>query len=112
MGGNLNTCWGSDKTLLTEDEAVATKAELKQNFELAGLTLTQAANDLGCTPNHIQAVLNLNSERIEEPWILRNYLMNQLLSKGIEPHPYSKLIGDPKRFAFLNDDFIKQGRLA
>ncbi|GEP25100.1 MAG: DUF2316 family protein [Lentilactobacillus diolivorans] len=97
---------------LTADEAAATRDELQKNFDLAGVSLERAAKDLHSTPEHIQAVLNLHPARIEEPWILRNYLFKQILAQEKEPYPFSKLIGDPKRFGFLNDQFIDQGQLA
>lgn len=98
--------------LLTGDEAAATKQELQSNFDLSGITLEMAAADLKSTPEHIQDVMNLTNCRVEEPWVLRNYLIKIILSQEKEPHSFSKLMGDPKRFNFLNNKFIDRGQLA
>ena len=98
--------------VLTGDEAAATKQELQGNFDLSGITLEMAAVDLKSTPEHIQDVMNLKNCRIEEPWVLRNYLIKIILLQEKEPYSFSKLIGNPKRFKFLNNQFIDRGELA
>lgn len=97
---------------LTGDEAAATKQELQSNFDLSGITLEMAAVDLKSTPEHIQDVLNLQNCRKEEPWVLRNYLIKLILLQEKEPRSFSKLMGDPKRFGFLNGQFIDREELA
>ncbi len=67
---------------LTIIERRNTKKELAANFNLAGVTLEQAAQDLATTPEHVEAVLQLQVDQIEEPWILRNYLNKQLAAQG------------------------------
>lgn len=97
---------------LTPDERAATINELSQNFDLAGVSLSQAADELHTTTDHLRQVLNLQVTRIEEPWILRNYLVSIILDQGKEPYPFSKLNGDPSRYPFLDDQFIQRGKLA
>lgn len=97
--------------VLTSDEAAAVKDELQGNFDLSGITLKMAAIDLKTTPEHIQDVLNLKNCRREEPWVLRNYLIQIVLLQEKEPYAFSKLIGNPKRFGFLNNQFIEKGEL-
>ena len=98
--------------VLTSDEAAATKQELQGNYELSGINLQMAAVDLKSTPEHIQDVLNLKNCQKEEPWILRNYLIKLILLQEKEPYSFSKLIGDPKRYQFLNSRLIDRGELA
>ncbi|MBZ2200600.1 MAG: DUF2316 family protein [Lentilactobacillus hilgardii] len=97
---------------LTADEAAATIEEFQQNFELAGVSLDTAAKDLHTSPLHLKQVMNLNVTRIEEPWILRNYLVKIILNHEKEPVPFSKLTGNPKRYRFLNNQYIEEGKLA
>lgn len=97
---------------LTEQETSETKAELQANFKLSGLTYEQAAVDLATTPEHIEAVLNLQVSRIEDPWILLRYLDRQLKAKGQTPVPYSRLNGSPMRHWFLNQGRIRRGLLS
>ncbi|MGF2385852.1 DUF2316 family protein [Lentilactobacillus otakiensis] len=98
--------------VLTGDEAAVIKQELQGNFDLSGITLAMAAVDLKSTPEHIQDVMNLKNCRKEEPWILRNYLIKIILFQEKEPYSFSKLMGNPKRFGFLNEQFIDRGELA
>ena len=65
---------------LTIIERRNTKKELAANFNLAGVTLEQAAQDLATTPEHVEAVLQLQVDQIEEPWILTS--TSNLLHKG------------------------------
>ncbi|MCH4170198.1 MAG: DUF2316 family protein [Lactobacillus sp.] len=97
---------------LTPEESQRTKAELNANYQLANLSLAQIAQDLQTTPAHVQEVLNLNVRRIEEPWILKHYLDTQIKAAGNQPLPYSRLVGSPAKYWFLNNRFIKKGLLA
>lgn len=96
---------------LTRQQEIATRDELKRNFELANIPLNQIASDLDSTPEHVQDVLELDADRIEEPWILKAYLDEKIITNGGQPLPYSALVGDPKRYWFLNNRFIRKGKL-
>ncbi len=97
---------------LTIKETQATKKELKANWELSKVTFERAAKDLHSSPEHVKEVLNLNPSRIEEPWVLRNYLNQLIIAKGNQPHAYSRLNGSPKVHWFLDNRFIEKGKLA
>ncbi|WP_429970832.1 DUF2316 family protein [Fructilactobacillus sp. Tb1] len=96
---------------LNPTEQANTKRELRENFDLAKVTAEQAARDLDTTVTHFEDVLQLDSTRIEEPWIIKQYLNDKIVEQGKEPVPYSKLVGDPANYWFLDDGFIKQGKL-
>lgn len=96
---------------LTPAEQVATRQELQANFALSGLSFAQIAQDLATTPQRVQAALKLNVRHIEDPWILRNYLNEQLQQAGKTPVAYSKLTGDPAGYWFLDAQRIQRGRL-
>lgn len=97
---------------LTRQQETATRDKLKQNFELANIPLNQVASDLDSTPEHVQDVMNLDSDRIEEPWVLKAYLDEKIINNGKQPVPYSALVGDPKQYWFLNNRFIQRGELS
>ncbi|EHO50478.1 DUF2316 family protein [Lentilactobacillus kisonensis] len=96
---------------LTPQQEDATRNELKQNFELANVTLDQVAADLSATSEHVQNVMQLDADRIEEPWILKAYFDSQIIKAGGQPIPYSALVGNPEHYWFLNGRFIKKGKL-
>ncbi|AVK63183.1 DUF2316 domain-containing protein [Lactobacillus sp. CBA3606] len=92
-------------------ERQTTSQELQTNFRRSGLTDAQVATALQTTPEHLQAVLALKVRRIEDPWILRNYLAQQLTQQGITPVPYHYLVGDAADYWFLNQARINRERL-
>ena len=91
---------------LTEAEMERTRSELKSNFKKSGLTVEEVANDLKTTPEYIEELLELNPNRIEDPWILRNYLTDVLNEKSIEVTPFTVLVGRSERVWFLDSNYI------
>jgi len=85
-----------------------TKKELQENFTRTGLSLEQVAQDLHTTTDVIEATLNLSVNYIEEPWILKNYLEEQLKAQGKASVPFSALAGDYHRYWFLDSHRIDQ----
>ncbi|GAY72202.1 DUF2316 family protein [Lentilactobacillus kosonis] len=96
---------------LTPDEEVETRNELAANFRLANVSLNRIAKDLDTTPEHVQQVLDLDPDRIEEPWVLSRYLDDVIEQNGDKPLAYSKLKGSPAEYWFLDQGFIKQNKL-
>lgn len=96
---------------LTKTEQSATRQELRTNFELSGLSLEQVAAALQTTPAHVSDVMDLNVRHIEEPWILRNYLDQVIQDQGTTPEPYSRLVGEPSDYWFLNQHRVNAGVL-
>lgn len=96
---------------LNDKESSATRSELRANFLAAGMSTDQAARDLGTTPEHLADVLDLRVARIEEPWVLRNYLTGTIREHGGEPVPFTKLVGNPANYWFLDVEFIDAGQL-
>ncbi|AVK60574.1 DUF2316 domain-containing protein [Lactobacillus sp. CBA3605] len=92
-------------------ERQTTSQELQANFTRSGLSCAQVAVALQTTPERIKAVLALKVQRIEDPWILRNYLAQQLVQQGITPVPYHHLVGDAADYWFLNQARINRERL-
>ncbi|KRM43077.1 DUF2316 family protein [Lentilactobacillus parafarraginis] len=96
---------------LNAEQTDTTRHELQENFELSGVSLAEAAADLKTSAKHLSQVLSLNPTRIEEPWVLKNYLDAKIQAAGKQPVAYTALVGDPKDYWFLSDQFIKAGRL-
>lgn len=96
---------------LTEAEMERTRPELKSNFKKSGLTVEEVANDLKTTPEYIEELLELKPNRIEDPWILRNYLTDVLNEKSIEVTPFTVLVGRSERVWFLDSDYINNGEI-
>ena len=96
---------------LTPEETIATREELLANFKIADVSIEQIALDLNTSSSHVQRVLDLDPDLIEEPWILRNYLNSIIEKNGDKPLPYSRLKGSPLKHWFLDQRFIRENKL-
>lgn len=96
---------------LTAQQTLDTKKEFQENFERTGLTLEQIAEDLHTSTAIIADTLVLNVSRIEDPWVLKNYLEDVLDKKGIASIPFSALVGDYHRYCFLNSRRIEKRKI-
>ena len=94
---------------LTSRQRRNTIAEFAHNIHLLGLTYEQIALDLGTVAWRIEDIAHLSNCTIEEPWILRNYLIEQAKSRGIKLFPFTALAGDPHDYWFLNTGIIERG---
>jgi Uncharacterized protein conserved in bacteria len=91
---------------LTKAEKNKTINELNENFKLSGLTKKQVAQDLKTNVEYIDDLLNLKAKRIEDPWILKNFL--QKYNHQIQ---FTALSGDYHKYWFLNSAIIDRGVL-
>ncbi len=96
---------------LTKQQQTDTIAEFNENIRRLGQPLTTIAVALHTTPETIAAVAQLNARHIEDPWILRNYLLDQLHTANIPHQPFTALIGDYRDYWFLNSQRIARGHL-
>ena len=60
---------------LTLTQRNNTKKELQQNLALTGLSKEQVASDLNISVTKLDEILNLQVNSINNPWIVRNYLL-------------------------------------
>lgn len=67
---------------LTIIERRNTKKELAANFNLAGVTLEQAAQDLATTPEHVEAVCNCRLIKLKSLGFFEITSTSNLLHKG------------------------------
>lgn len=96
---------------LTVAEKRVTKKELQRNLILSGLSEEQVARDLKTSPKTIQNILQLKVTHIEDPWILKSYLEEQILGQQKNPLPFTALKGDYHQYWFLDSRRIEQRRL-
>ena len=91
---------------LTRRQLDDTARELRENLEKAGLSVEQAAADLGTTPDYIGQLLRLEPRRYEDTWILKNYLCEKVREAGKTPTSFTALAGDYRKIWFLDAGYI------
>lgn len=96
---------------LNAEQIEATKKELQANFDLLGYSAERIAEDLHTTPEKITGILKLNARKMEDPWILKIYLENEITANGKTPIEFSSLRGDYHDYWFLNKRRIKKQKI-
>ena len=91
---------------LTAKQEDDTRAELKANFEKADVTVAQIAADLGTGTDYIEQLFRLEPIKLEDTWILKNYLIEKVKALGKTPTPFTALGGDYHVIWFLNARYI------
>lgn len=94
---------------LSASQKKATIQEFQQNIELLGYSLEKIALELDSTPAYLNKILHLETGVIEEPWILRNYLLEKLAQENKIAIPFTALKGAAEDYWFLDIDKIKRG---
>lgn len=88
-----------------------TRNELHTNFVLSGLTKEQVASDLNISTTKLDNLFNLTQQSLDDPWILRNYLLEKVEEAGETPVPFTALGGDWHRHWFLNSRAIDKRQM-
>lgn len=96
---------------LTAQQEDDTRRELKVNFDKAQVTVHEAATALGTTDEYIEQLMRLEPDRLEDTWILKNYLIEKVTAAGKEVTPFTALGGDYHVIWFLNADYIDGKRI-
>ena len=96
---------------LSPQQLEDTRNELHENFVKAGVPVEQIAADLGTTTDYIEQLFRLDPRRLEDTWILRNYLLAKVESLGKEPTKFTALAGDYHAIWFLDPDYIDSGKI-
>lgn len=97
---------------LTREQQISTINEFADNMARLGATNEQVAAALGGTPEYAGRVARLEARNLEDPWVLKNYLLARAREQGIEPRPFTALGGDYHGYWFLDSDYIDRGRFA
>lgn len=90
----------------------ATRSELRENFELSGLSEKQIADDLDISITKLEHIFDLNQSSINDPWILRNYLIEKVEEMGKTPVQFTALKGDWHHYWFLNSRVIDNRQMS
>lgn len=91
---------------LNPQQMDATRAELAQNFALTGLTKDQVAEDLHISRTKLDHLFSLTQQSLNDPWILRNYLLEKVNEAGKTPVTFTALKGDWHQYWFLDSRTI------
>ncbi|MBT9671950.1 DUF2316 family protein [Secundilactobacillus kimchicus] len=94
---------------LTIAQIEATKQEFKENIARSGLSLDDLALVLNTTSEVIAQSIAMHPRRIEDNWIIRNFLMKYMADNGIEVVPFTALLGDYHDYWFLDDRVVERG---
>ncbi|WP_155287294.1 DUF2316 family protein [Lacticaseibacillus zhaodongensis] len=89
-----------------------TRNELQANFERTGLSKEQVASDLHISMAKLDRLFSLDQQSLNDPWILRNYLLEKVAANGQDPVPFTALSGDWHRHWFLNSDLIDNRQMS
>ena len=88
-----------------------TRRELRENLDKPGVKIHDVATDLGTTQEYIIQLLRLEPKRLEDTWILKNYLIDKVIKAGKTPTAFTALGGDYHVIWFLDPDYIDGGRI-
>ena len=91
---------------LSEKQKDDTRKELKENFDKSGVNIQQVAADLGTTEAYIEQLMRLEPKKLEDTWILKNYLIEKVMEAGKTPTAFTALGGNYKVIWFLDADYI------
>jgi len=97
---------------LNSTERFNTSNELKKNLKMSHLAIEDVANALNTSVEKIKQILELDHVAPEDPWILKEYLSDQLRQQGLMDYPYSKLVGDFRNYWFLSTRKIYKRQLS
>ncbi len=91
---------------LSDKQKDDTRFELKENLIKSGVDIPAIAADLGTSEDYIEQLLRLEPKRLEDTWILKNYLIAKVKEAGKQPTPFTALGGDYHVIWFLNAGYI------
>lgn len=96
---------------LSPEQKKNTIRELNENFEKSGLTVKQIACDLGTSEKYIGELFALRPKRLEDTWILKNYLIEKVTANCKAPTEFTALVGDHHGYWFLDGGYIDRGKM-
>lgn len=96
---------------LNPTERANTIKEFQENLKLSGLSVDEVADALNTTPSKITRILNLEQSALEDPWIVRNFLIETIKQNGQTPVTFTALKGDWHNYWFLNSHVIDKQKV-
>ncbi|MFD1318384.1 DUF2316 family protein [Loigolactobacillus zhaoyuanensis] len=96
---------------LNPQQVTNTINELQENFERSGLTKQQVATDLDISLTKLERLFTLTQSSLNDPLILRNYLIEKVEANGQQPVEFTALVGDWHQYWFLNSRVIDKRKI-
>ncbi|MCY3035462.1 MULTISPECIES: DUF2316 family protein [Aerococcus] len=96
---------------LTQSQREETKQVLKTAFNKTGLSKQDLADILETSESYLDQVFQLQGQRLEDAWILKNYLNTYLSEHEQESVTFQALAGDYHDYWFLDAKLIERGLL-
>lgn len=96
---------------LSDRQKADSRRELRENLEKSGLTVEEVARRLGTDESYVEDLLAMAPRRIEDPWVLRNLLIQAVREAGGELTPFTAMAGDWHDHWFLDAAYIDRGRI-
>ncbi|PWG59210.1 DUF2316 family protein [Bifidobacterium catulorum] len=85
--------------------------EFRKNLGLLGLSPEDLAEHFDVDERYINDIIELRSGVLEDPWIIRNYLLGKAKERGVALVPFTALVGDHHDYWFLDGAMIDAGEL-
>lgn len=96
---------------LTREQRASTIREFAENMDKLGVTADDVAVALGGTPAYAKQVVSLHARNLEDPWVVRNWLLRVAAERGVALLPFTALAGDHHDYWFLDGSYIDRGRI-
>lgn len=96
---------------LTREQKQATIEEFAENMRRLGVDAAEIGRALGAAPGYVDRVVHLRARNLEDPWIVRNWLLGRARALGVALVPFTALAGDHHGYWFLDGGYIDRGRL-
>ncbi|MBC1271814.1 DUF2316 family protein [Listeria booriae] len=97
---------------LTQQQVTDTIREFQQNLAISEWSVDQIAAELQTSSEKISRILHLEQQSIEDPWILKEFLEQQIKKLGKTAVPFTALKGDYRQYWFLNAKKIDKMQLS
>ncbi|AEV94492.1 DUF2316 family protein [Pediococcus claussenii] len=89
-----------------------TRKELNEALLRSNLKGEKVAADLNITTDKFNRIMSLEQQALEDPWIVKEYLNEQIKKNGAEPVSFSALKGDYHQYWFLNSNVIDSKKIS
>ncbi|MBC2325110.1 DUF2316 family protein [Listeria booriae] len=97
---------------LTQQQVTDTIREFQQNLAISEWSVEQIAAELQTSSEKINRILHLEQQSIEDPWILKEFLEQQINKSGKTAVPFTALKGDYHQYWFLKAKKIDKMQLS
>ncbi|MBC1573270.1 DUF2316 family protein [Listeria booriae] len=97
---------------LTQQQVTDTIREFQQNLAISEWSVDQIAAELQTSSEKINRILHLEQQSIEDPWILKEFLEQQIKKSGKTAVPFTALKGDYHQYWFLKAKKIDKMQLS